>query len=155
MKWISASSVIFLAYASKSEIVTLDFPSISFCYEIAFASAFAYPELLIDSHSACKLYNSFFFSSALASSSIFFFYNAPLASCSYLSAFYFANASCILVVISIASVTDFYNCCFVFSSTGSTLWMSTFVTIKLLFENTNSSFTLPSVLSPKMDPLII
>jgi len=68
MYFISASSVIYFALAFNSDNYTSDLPSISFYYYLALASAFACPELLMDSHSASREYKSFFFSSALASS---------------------------------------------------------------------------------------
>ena len=66
-----------------------------------------------------------------------------------------AVASCELVVISMASCTDFCSASLVRWSTGSTDWMSMLVTTRLLDGNTNLLRTFPFSSKPNTEARMI
>ncbi len=108
VKLSSSKSASILAACDLSFACSTAASSWIFCASaVDWASALACPVLSTAALSACSSSKFLLSFSASASSKIFCPYNYPLAACSSLSAPCLAAASCEIVVISIASWTDF------------------------------------------------
>mmetsp|Transcript_139401 Transcript_139401/g.242441 ORF Transcript_139401/g.242441 Transcript_139401/m.242441 type:complete len:258 (+) Transcript_139401:1358-2131(+) len=146
----SASIMMVCASARRRAMLTWDSPSIWAAAAMARASALLAPVDSIAADSACSARSSSRSFSALALSSMICRSSSPFALCSRRSASCRAAASWDLVVISMASCTDFMRASRVLASTGSTDWISTLVTTRRLFLNSRRSRGLPvALLTPK------
>mmetsp|Transcript_17740 Transcript_17740/g.24926 ORF Transcript_17740/g.24926 Transcript_17740/m.24926 type:complete len:230 (+) Transcript_17740:282-971(+) len=146
----SALTSISLAIACSSACLTSASPSISRYSALASASALAVPVDATAAHSPCSAMSSWRAASVVFMLAIFCCSILPRASCSIFSASCLALRSCFLVVISMASCTDFCRDSRVRSSTGSTDCISIFVMVKVFAVKTKLSFTLPCSLTPKI-----
>jgi len=117
---------------------------------LAWAVALAKPVFWILLHSACINNNFLLASSALALASIYNLSSSPFALCSALSDSNLYYASWVFVLISIANETAFCKFSNVDFSTGSTDWISTFVTLKLFNLKKHSPLIFPVSLTPKI-----
>mmetsp|Transcript_37335 Transcript_37335/g.91511 ORF Transcript_37335/g.91511 Transcript_37335/m.91511 type:complete len:296 (-) Transcript_37335:1084-1971(-) len=137
----SACAVMLCAFALSSATFSSVSPVMASAAARACASLVAVPVASTVDDAATSCSSAVRACSACASSSMRCRSRRPFASCSRRSASWRAVASCDLVVISMASCTDFCSASRVRWSTGSTDWMSMLVITRRFATNTRRSRT--------------